>query len=127
MGYRLTADDTGDEIEARIVAEMRRVAVRLMVAVVLGMWTMLLSILLYLNSDDIAVTQTGYALSLAAGAMALPVVSWAGAPILLAGWRTARVGVPGMDSLVSLGVAGAMTASVGRSLRAIRKYGSTRR
>lgn len=112
MGYRLTAVDTGDAMEARIVAEMRRVAVRLMVAVVFGMWTMLLSILLYLNPDGIAVTQTGYALSLAAGAMALPVVFWAGAPILVAGWRTARVGVPGMDSLVSLGVAGAMTASV---------------
>ncbi len=112
MGYRLTAVDTGDKMEARIVSEMRRVAVRLVVAVVFGMWTMLLSILLYLNPDGIAVTQTGYALSLAAGAMALPVVFWAGAPILLAGWRTARVGVPGMDSLVSLGVTGAMTASV---------------
>ena len=112
MGYRLTAVDTGDEMEARIVTEMRRVAVRLVVAVVFGMWTMVLSILLYLNPDGIAGTQTGRALSLAAGAMALPVVFWAGAPILLAGWRTARVGVPGMDSLVGLGVTAAMVASV---------------
>lgn len=112
MGYRLTAPDTGDGMEERIVAEMRRVATRLVVAIVFGMWTMVLSILLYLNPDSIASGATGRALALAAGATALPVVIWAGAPILLAGWRTARVGVPGMDSLVGLGVTGAVIASV---------------
>ncbi|WP_320157845.1 cation-translocating P-type ATPase [Psychrobacter urativorans] len=112
MGYRLTPPDTGDGMEDRIVAEMRRVATRLVVAIVFGMWTMVLSILLYLNPDNIAAGATGRALAMAAGAMALPVVVWAGAPILLAGWRTARVGVPGMDSLVGLGVTGAVIASV---------------
>lgn len=112
MGYRLTPPDTGDGMEERIVAEMRRVATRLVVAIVFGMWTMVLSILLYLNPDNIAAGATGRALALAAGAAALPVVVWAGAPILLAGWRTARVGVPGMDSLVGLGVTGAVIASV---------------
>lgn len=112
MGYRLTPPDTGDGMEDRIVAEMRRVATRLVVAIVFGMWTMVLSILLYLNPDNIAAGATGRALAIAAGAMAMPVVVWAGAPILLAGWRTARVGVPGMDSLVGLGVTGAMIASV---------------
>ncbi|KIQ97232.1 cation-translocating P-type ATPase [Lysobacter sp. A03] len=112
MGYRLTAPDLGDGMEERIVGEMRRVAIRLAVSVVFGMWTMLLSILLYINPDGIADGATGRAFALAAGAMAVPVVAWAGAPILLAGWRTARVGVPGMDTLVSLGVAGAVAASV---------------
>ncbi|SHM60927.1 Cu+-exporting ATPase [Paracoccus solventivorans] len=111
MGYRLTAPETGGGMEGRIAAEMRRVAIRLAVAVVFGMWTMMLSILLYLNPDNIAAGATGRALALAAGATALPVVVWAGAPILLAGWRTARVGVPGMDSLVALGVTGAVAAS----------------
>lgn len=112
MGYRLTAPDMGDGTEDRIVAEMRRVATRLMVAIVFGMWTMVLSILLYLNPDNITVGETGRMLAIAAGAMALPVVILAGAPILLAGWRTARVGVPGMDSLVGLGVIGAVVASI---------------
>lgn len=112
MGYRLTPPDTGDGMEDRIVAEMRRVATRLLVGIVFGMWTMLLSILLYLNPDNIAAGATGRSLAMAAGATALPVVIWAGAPILLAGWRTARVGVPGMDSLVGLGVIGAMVASI---------------
>ncbi len=112
MGYRLTAPDMGDGTEDRIVAEMRRVATRLVVAIVFGMWTMVLSILLYLNPDNITAGETGRLLAIAAGAMALPVVIWAGAPILLAGWRTARVGVPGMDSLVGLGVIGAVVASI---------------
>ncbi|MBO1530255.1 cation-translocating P-type ATPase [Psychrobacter sp. F1192] len=112
MGYRLTAPDMGDDMEARIVAEMRRVSIRLVVAIVFGMWTMVLSILLYINPDNIATGEIGRALAMAAGATALPVVIWAGAPILLAGWRTARVGVPGMDSLVGLGVLGAMVASI---------------
>lgn len=112
MGYRLTTPDMGDGMEERIVAEMRRVSIRLMVAIVFGMWTMVLSILLYLNPDNIAAGATGRALAIAAGATALPVVIWAGAPIILAGWRTARVGVPGMDSLVGLGVTGALVASI---------------
>lgn len=112
MGYRLTPPDTGDGMEDRIVAEMRRVTIRLSVAIVFGMWTMVLSILLYLNPDNIAAGATGRAFAMAAGATALPVIVWAGAPILLAGWRTARVGVPGMDSLVGLGVTGAVVASV---------------
>ena len=78
---RLTAPDKGDGTEARIVAEMRRVAVRLVVSIAFGMWTMLLSILLYLNPDNIAAGATGQALAMAAGAMALSVVTWVGAPI----------------------------------------------
>lgn len=112
MGYRLTAPTQGDEMEQRITAEMRRTAVRLAVCVGLGMWTMAFSILLYVDPDGISSGPIGRALSLAAGAAALPVVAWAGAPILLAGWRTARVGAPGMDSLVGLGVIGAIAASV---------------
>lgn len=111
MGYRLTAPTNADEMGARITAEMTRVAIRLAVAVGFGMWTMVFSILLYLNPEGIVDGAIGRALSMAAGVAALPVIAFAGAPILLAGWRTARAGVPGMDSLVSLGVVGAVTAS----------------
>lgn len=112
MGYRMTAPNLGDGMEERILSEMRQVAKRLAVSVVFGMWTMFLSILLYIDPDGIAGDATGRAFALAAGATALPVVLWAGAPILLAGWRTARVGVPGMDTLVSVGVTGAVAASI---------------
>ncbi|WP_417809666.1 heavy metal translocating P-type ATPase [Thioclava sp.] len=111
MGYRLTSPTNTDEMEARISREMTRVAMRLAVAVAFGMWTMVFSILLYINPEGIAEGSVGRALSLAAGAAALPVIAFAGAPILLAGWRTARAGVPGMDSLVGLGVIGAVAAS----------------
>ena len=112
LGYRLTAPTDAGEMEGRIAAEMRCVAMRLAVATAFGMWTMVFSILLYVNPDGIAEGAVGRALALAAGAAALPVIAFAGGPILLAGWRTARVGVPGMDSLVGLGVSGAVVASV---------------
>lgn len=111
LGYRLAPAEQ-DGMERRILAEMRRVGVRLALAIVFGMWTMVLSILLYLDPDGIASGETGRALAVAAGATALPVVTWAGGPILVAGWRTARAGVPGMDSLVGLGAVGAMAASL---------------
>lgn len=111
MGYRLTAPTPAGDKERHIVAEQQRIAIRLAVAVTFGMWTMLLSILLYINPDGLAEGATGKAIALAAGATALPVIVFAGGPILLAGWRTAWAGVPGMDSLVGLGVAGAVGAS----------------
>lgn len=112
LGYRLTAPDTNEEKECRILDEMRRTAIRLGVAVVFGMWTLVLSILIYLNPDNVDASSVGYALAIAAGVTALPVVVWSGAPILIIGWRTARAGVPGMDSLVALGVSGAVIASL---------------
>ena len=112
LGYRLTAPTDADDMEDRISAEMQRVAMRLALAVTFGMWTMVFSILLYVNPDGIADGAVGRALALAAGAAALPVIAIAGWPIFLAGWRTARTGVPGMDSLVSLGASGAVVASV---------------
>lgn len=109
MGYRLTAFGTGDDMGQRIVAEMRRVSIRLAVAVASGMWIMMLSILLYLNPDNIAAGAAGRALAMAAGAMTLLLAAWAGAPILMAGWRTARVGVTGAV------VAPVSSLAVGRS------------
>ena len=78
LGYRLTAPTDAGEMEDRITAEMRRVAMRLAIAVGFGMWTMVFSILLYLNPDGIAQGAVGRALSLAAGAAALPVIAFAG-------------------------------------------------
>ncbi|SFU70427.1 heavy metal translocating P-type ATPase [Halomonas korlensis] len=104
LGYRIGPPVGTDETVARIDREVGRLSIRLAVAVLFGMWTMLLSLLLYLGNDAVVGTETGWWIALAASVVSIPVVIFAGWPIFLAGWRTLRTGVPGMDALVSLGV-----------------------
>lgn len=112
LGYRLLPAVDTEQTLNRIDQQTTRLSIRLAVAVLFGMWTMLCSLLLYIGGPELARPPTGYWLAVAAGLAAIPVLTVAGSPILLAGWRTLRTGVPGMDTLVSLGV----LAGVGLSL-----------
>jgi heavy metal translocating P-type ATPase len=115
LGYRLGRRAAPDATAARIADEMRALAVRLAVAVALGMWVVLLAVALYVDGG-LAASPPGQALALAAVALALPVVLGVGWPFHLAGWRTLRAGVPGMDTLVSIGAVAALGLSVARLL-----------
>ncbi len=110
LGYRLLPLEAAPDAEARLDAESRRLAGRLLVAALFGMWTMLASLLIYAGA--LPEPRLERVLAWASGAFALPVVLHAGIPFYRAAWRTLRAGRPGMDLLVSLGVAGAMAVSL---------------
>ena len=116
LGYKITPLIEAEEMEARIDAQARTVWTRLAVAAFFGMLSMLGSFALYLDKD-LAASAEGWWVALASCLAALPVVTWSAAAFYRAGWRTLRAGVPGMDSLVSLGVVASSALSVWALLR----------
>ncbi|GAB2716928.1 heavy metal translocating P-type ATPase [Halomonas garicola] len=112
LGYRLGPPLSAAETLARIDRHVERLGIRLAIAAFFGMWTLVLSLVLYIDSGGVAASATGWWIACVAGALAVPVLLFVGLPILLAGWRTLRTGVPGMDTLIGLGV----TAAVGLSV-----------
>ncbi|MFG6667549.1 heavy metal translocating P-type ATPase [Halomonas sp. HNIBRBA4712] len=110
IGYRLGPLEAVEDAAERLEKESRYLSLRLMVAAVFGMWTMLASLLIYAG----AVPSGRIELIMAwlSGAFSLPVVLYAGVPFYRAGWRTLRATRPGMDVLVSLGVLGAVAVSL---------------
>ncbi|SFU34058.1 heavy metal translocating P-type ATPase [Halomonas korlensis] len=109
LGYRLCLLERAPDAEARLDGESHRLASRLIVAAVFGMWTMLASLLIYVGA--MPEPRLERILAWVSGAFALPVVVYAGRPFYLAAWRTTRAGWPGMDALVSLGVFAALGVS----------------
>lgn len=106
LGYRCdpwSDVDTGVE-----TPNDRTLTIRFALALLLGMWTMLLQLLHYSGAlgDD-----RRFVLALA-GMFATPVVWVAALPFHRAAWRTLRAGVPGMDALVSVGSIVAWMVSV---------------
>ena len=116
LGYKIAPLIEAEEMEARIDTQARAVWIRLAVAVFFGMWSMLGSFALYLDKD-FAASAEGWWVAMASCLAALPVVTWSAAAFYRAGWRTLRAGVPGMDTLVSLGVVAASGLSVWALLR----------
>ncbi|MCE8019622.1 cation-translocating P-type ATPase [Halomonas sp. MCCC 1A11036] len=110
LGYRLGPPEAVADAEARLDAESRYLTLRLLMAVVFGMWTMLASLLIYAGAMPRA--ELDLIMAWVSGAFALPVVTYVALPFYRAGWRTTRAWRPGMDALVALG---ALTA-VGVSL-----------
>lgn len=114
LGYRLGSPLAPDEVERRLQRETRGVAIRIVIVVFFGMWSMGLALALY-SGGDLAAGQAWW-LAFASGLLAAPAL-FAGGPLYRAGWRTARVGVPGIDSLVALGVLGSTALSIWHLLR----------
>jgi len=109
LGYdtRLIGDESAAGSPAGDPA--RDLGLRLIVALFFGMWSMLPSIVLYL--DVVSDPSSRYGLALAAGAFALPVVLYAGLPFYRMGIATLRHGIAGVDALVTVGVAGSLLLS----------------
>lgn len=112
-GYRLIDRHRPEELEAMLDRHISQLGVRLSVAVLSGMWTMALALVLYTTrlSPD-----TAWWIALASGAFALPVL-WVGRGILWMGWKSLQLREPAMDLLVSLGVAGALGLSVSKLMQ----------
>lgn len=115
LGYRLSELEPMQDAQQRLAQESRYLTLRLIVGAVLGMWTMLASLLIYVGALPNATIEL--VVAWVAGAFSLPVVLYSGLPFYRAGWRTLLARRPGMDVLVSLGVLGAMAVSVGLLLR----------
>ncbi|PMR79325.1 heavy metal translocating P-type ATPase [Halomonas urumqiensis] len=110
LGYQLLPLDGAADARGRLESESRRLAGRLLVAALFGMWTMLASLVIYAGA--MPEPRYEYVLAWISGAFSLPVVVHAGFPFYLAAWRGLKGGHAGMDLLVTLGVASAMAVSV---------------
>jgi heavy metal translocating P-type ATPase len=96
--------------EADLLTEL---AVRVAVGAFLGMWVMVFQLGIYVDPD----APDTLLLARLAAVFATPVVFVVGSRFHLAGWRTLRAGVPGMDALASWGSLGAWSLSVAQLLR----------
>lgn len=98
LGYPASPWSVGDHTDdSDLIA---RAQLRLAVGVLPAMWVMILQWARYLGDIEPAAQ---WPMAAVAGLLAVPVVFYSGGDLLRAGWRTLRVGVPGMDTLVSAG------------------------
>lgn len=111
-GYRPRETLHGTQTENRLDAFRRQLQIRLAVAIVFGMWSMLAAVLLYLEPFGVVEAVAKRPLAIASGFFALPVVTYSGFNFYVAGWRTLRSRVPGMDTLISLASLAAVFVSV---------------
>lgn len=107
LGYAIGPPRAPEDTVAAIEGEIQRLGLRLAVAAFFGMWVMVLAIMRYLEPAALGNTPVGHTLSIIAMGLATPIVGFSAAPFFVAGWRTLRAGIPGMDALVSIGVTGA--------------------
>ncbi|PHQ71371.1 MAG: hypothetical protein COB97_02190 [Paracoccus sp.] len=112
-GYRLIDRHRPEELETMLDRHLGRLGIRLAVAVLSGMWTMALALVLYTTQ---LAPDTAWWIAVASGGFALPVL-WAGRGILWMGWKSLQLGEPTMDLLVSLGVTGAFILSAAQLLQ----------
>ncbi|MBO1519513.1 heavy metal translocating P-type ATPase [Oceanisphaera pacifica] len=112
LGYELHTS-TNPERSAQHAHKMRlQLQLRLAVAVVLGMWSMMPAILLYLAPFGAVEPEYQWALALANGLFAIPVILYSGSHFYRVGWRTLLAGAPGLDSLITLAVIAACGISI---------------
>ncbi len=107
-GYTLIDRHRPEELSAILSADISRLSLRLAVAVVSGMWSMALAIVLYVSVLD---PRIAWWIAFGSGVLALPVVVWAGAGIFWMAFRSIRLRAPGMDLLIALGAGGAFILS----------------
>lgn len=108
-GYRLIDRHRPEELSAILTADISRLSLRLAVAVMSGMWSMALAIVLYVSVLD---PDVAWWIALGSGVLATPVLIWAGAGIFWMALRSIRLRAPGMDLLIALGAGGAFLLSI---------------
>jgi len=107
-GYRLIERHRPEELSILLTEDIRRLGTRLAVAVMAGMWSMALSIVLYVSKIDPAVA---WWIASASGLLAVPVVFWAGRGIFWMALRSIILKTTGLDLLVAVGAGGAFAIS----------------
>lgn len=108
-GYGLVERYRPDELSAMLSSDIRHLGLRLAIAVMTGMWSMALAIVLYTSSLEPLVA---WWIALASGVLAVPVVFWSGATIFWMALRSIRLRDAGMDLLIALGAGGAFALSI---------------
>lgn len=108
-GYRLIDRHRPEELSAILTADISRLSLRLAVAVMSGMWSMALAVVLYVSVLD---PEVAWWIALGSGLLATPVVAWAGAGIFWMAARSIRLRAPGMDLMIALGAGGAFLLSI---------------
>lgn len=117
LGYRLGAPLPPDEVRKRLDGEVRQLTIRIAVAVFFGMWSMAAATTLYFQAvSDPAVR---WWLAAASGLLALPAIAYSGLPLFRAGWRTAVQRSPSLDTIVMIGVGGAVCLSFWHLLQGV--------
>jgi len=119
LGYHASPHAPGRRARDPHPGQLRDLQVRVAIAAFFSMWTMVVSLTLYLNGPGEIALETRRLLAAAAGLFATPVVFGAGSGVLLAAWRTLRVGVPGMDFLVGTGALSAYALSMTQLARGL--------
>lgn len=115
LGYQLhTSESEQAELTATLIR--KRLQWRLAVAAVFGMWSMMAAFLVYLAPLGIVEQEVTWPLALASGIFALPVLTYSGSHFYKVGWRTLRVGAPGLDTLITFAVVAASIISTWRLL-----------
>ncbi|WP_051983833.1 heavy metal translocating P-type ATPase [Burkholderia pyrrocinia] len=116
LGYSAMLEGGTRDRRAHLAREAARVRMRLIVAIVFGMWAMPAQWTLYLDAQHAIPASIRLGLAWFAGATTLPILLFSGWPFLRAAWRTLRAGAPGMDVLVACGATVAFVLSVWRML-----------
>lgn len=104
LGYRLHTSVCPERSARHAEAMRKQLQLRLAVAVVFGMWSMMPAILVYLAPFTGIEAAVLWPLALASGLFAVPVVLYSGVHFYRVGWRTLLAGAPGLDSLITLAV-----------------------
>jgi P-type Cu+ transporter len=111
LGYPLEIADDNHEMHAvHLERQLKLLQKRLVVAIFLSMWIMLPQWVIYIDSSAVS-TAVATNLGWLGLALSLPLVFYGGALFLLAGWRTLKVGAPGMDTLVAIGSVASLSLS----------------
>ncbi len=119
LGYRASAHAPGRRARDPHPGQLRDLQVRVAIAALFSMWTMVASLTLYLSGPGEIPAETRRLLATASGLFATPVLFGAGSSVLLAAWRTLRVGVPGMDFLIATGALSAYALSMTQLARGL--------
>lgn len=104
LGYQLHTSICPERSARHAEKQRKQLQLRLAVSIVLGMWSMMPAILLYLAPFGAVEPELMWPLALASGLFAIPVVLYSGSHFYRVGWRTLRAGSPGLDSLITLAV-----------------------
>jgi len=112
LGYQLH-QNTNDKQRQQYALHIRKnLQLRLAVAIMFGMWSMMPALLIYLSHFDIVEQNALLPLAFASGLFSIPVIVYSGSHFYRVGWRTLMAGAPGLDTLISVAVFSACIISV---------------
>ncbi|WP_198341853.1 heavy metal translocating P-type ATPase [Oceanisphaera avium] len=114
LGYQLHTSIDPKRSAEQALKMRKQLQLRLAVAVVFGMWSMMPAILLYLAPFGTVEPEFMWPLALASGLFAFPVLVYSASHFYRVGWRTFIAGSPGLDSLITLAVWAAVIISCWR-------------